>query len=402
MNKELRRIIDDVYAGKIKTGTIDKRLLKVVGSAVEGAMFSGFGKSFDTIDFTTPDAKMLTRLTRDVWQFSASKNYQQLRDTTMALVDEAGKARTFDQFKDEAKRINGQYNNTWLKTEYNQAVGSSTMAARWAEYTANADEMPYLQYDTAGDSNVRPEHQLLDGIIRKIIDEFWRRYYPPNGWGCRCSANQLSTSTANETSFIPKVPVPKMFQTNLAESGLVFPKAHPYYNGVPANVLRKSMQSLPPDVAYKNVYRNPETNGKVDLHILHGISEQAQNVAMAETLADYGYKIKLLPIIDTGANDLRKLLYKTDDFVKGKNPDALINNQLFELKWVNKPTYKRIQKSIYEKSKQCKNIYLKIVEALPLDDLYKPVNGIFKQSKTIKQVWIENGGEIIKYKNPNY
>ena len=32
----------------------------------------------------------------------------------------------------------------------------------------------------------RPAHVALDGITRAADDPFWRTYYPPNGWGCRC------------------------------------------------------------------------------------------------------------------------------------------------------------------------------------------------------------------------
>ncbi|MBE9468987.1 MAG: minor capsid protein [Bacteroidetes bacterium] len=376
--------------------------MKVVGSAIEKSLFQGFGKDFATVDFTTPDAAMLSRLTRDVWQFSAAKNYQQLRDTTLALIDESGKARNFADFKDAAKQINNKYNDTWLKTEYNQAVGSSTMAARWSEYKANADIMPFLQYDTAGDNNVRPEHQLLDGIIRKITDEFWKQYFPPNGWGCRCGANQLSTSTAVETQAIPTVKVPEMFKTNLADNGLIFPKGHAYYTGIPNKILRTAIQTLPDDVAYKAVYTNPETKGSIKMHLMHGTSEMASNIAMSETLADYGYKVKLLPIIDTDRDDIRKIIFKTDKFIPGKNPDALINKEIFEMKWLKKVSYKNLQRNTYKASKQANNVFLKITETLTEKQLSRPINGIFNQSKSIKQVWIDNNGDILKMQNPNY
>ena len=51
-----------------------------------------------------------------------------------------------------------------------------------------------LQYRTARDSNVRPEHADMHGITLPPSDPFWRRYYPPNGWRCRCTVTQVRKS----------------------------------------------------------------------------------------------------------------------------------------------------------------------------------------------------------------
>jgi len=345
---------------------------------------------------------MLTRLTRDTWNFSGAKNYQQLRDTTLALKGPDGKARSFEDFKAEARKINKQYNNTWLRTEYDSAINSSTMAARWVEFQADAEDAPYLQYETAGDTNVRTDHAKLDGVIRKIDDPFWGRYFPPNGWNCRCTVIQLATEFARETENPPQVPISRMFKTNLAKSGLVYPETHPYYSGVPESVLRQSVQTLPDDIAYKATYINEETGGTVRMHILHAIDEQANNNLMARALADNGYKPKLLPVLGKEDDNIRKLLYRTDDFIKGKNPDALIGKDIFEFKLLQSTSYKSIQKNIYKASKQAHSVYLQLPVQLNLNDIEMPVKGIFNQSKSIKQVWIMNGEELIKMQNPNY
>lgn len=44
------------------------------------------------------------------------------------------------------------------------------------------------KYVTVGDSRVRPEHAALEGTTLPKDDPFWERYYPPNGWSCRCQA----------------------------------------------------------------------------------------------------------------------------------------------------------------------------------------------------------------------
>ena len=60
------------------------------------------------------------------------------------------------------------------------------MAGRWAQLEANKEARPFLQYRTAGDARVRPQHRAWNGLIYPIDDAFWSTHYPPNGWGCHC------------------------------------------------------------------------------------------------------------------------------------------------------------------------------------------------------------------------
>lgn len=41
---------------------------------------------------------------------------------------------------------------------------------------------------TAEDERVRPAHKPFDGVRYPKRHRFWRKYFPPNGWGCRCRA----------------------------------------------------------------------------------------------------------------------------------------------------------------------------------------------------------------------
>ena len=136
--------------------------------------------------------------------------------------------------------------------------------------------------------------------------------------------------------------------------------------------------------------------------MFHGLGEMHGNILMSKTLADKGYKVKLLPVLGKDDDKIRKAIYKTDAFIPGKNPDALLNKTLFEFKKIKTANYKSIQRNIYRASKQAENIYLKLDQALNTEDIKKPVNGIFNQSKSIKQVWRDNDGEILKMQNPNY
>jgi SPP1 gp7 family putative phage head morphogenesis protein len=43
------------------------------------------------------------------------------------------------------------------------------------------------EYTTVGDNRVRDEHAVLDGIKLPKDDPFWQRFWPPNGYNCRCT-----------------------------------------------------------------------------------------------------------------------------------------------------------------------------------------------------------------------
>ena len=81
-----------------------------------------------------------------------------------------------------------------VKTIYKQNIQSAYNAGRYLEQLENADIAPYLQYVCVIDSVTRPEHKALHQKIFRYDDEFWLYFYPPNGWGCRCTVRSLSAS----------------------------------------------------------------------------------------------------------------------------------------------------------------------------------------------------------------
>lgn len=357
--------------------------------------------SFDvTGDFTTPDAEMLTRLVRDTWNFSAAKNYQQTRDLTLALKDEKGLLREFSDFKEVANEIVDKYNETWLRTEYDFAIAASQSAARWNEFEKEADIIPNLKYQTVGDEHVRASHQVLDGITRPLNDDFWDTHYPPNGYGCRCEAVQsLSGSKITDSNNIPYVEIPKMFETNLAKTGLIYPKNHPYYVGVPQAEIKKALAYLPP----KNTFIDYDFNGiKLEVHPLHGASELKENIEISKLLKrlDPDAKIRLMPILSEEDMKARKL-YFPESYLKKyptRNADATINGKIYEYETAN-GSKSSIQNAIKSGKKQAENIVIHLPDDIDLIEADKVVKGQLKhyQGKENLSVWLINNNEKIEY-----
>jgi SPP1 gp7 family putative phage head morphogenesis protein len=244
MQREAARIARGIYNGTIIAGSIDERLTELVAAELRKAVIEGFGKDFTDLDTGTPHYKMLESLEKNVFHFSAAKNYQQLKSMTLALRDDQGEVRSFRDFKNEAAKISQEYNGRWLKTEYDSAVGSGQMAGKWTDFEINKETAPWLRYDTAGDRRVRPGHKAINGVTKQVDDAFWNIWYPPNGWGCRCDVTQLINGADSQGYEAPD-DVPVIFRNNLAKNGMVFPPQHPYFIGTPEDILKQGEGLIP-------------------------------------------------------------------------------------------------------------------------------------------------------------
>lgn len=134
--------------------------------------------------------KMRERLTRSNYIFSGIKTFHELNEAFPSMLDENGNKKTFERFLNDVQKINDTYNANYLHAEYNFVQASATMAAKWEQFQQDGDQY-YLQYRTAKDDKVRPEHAALDGVTLPPSDSFWDTYYPPNGWNCRCNVVQV-------------------------------------------------------------------------------------------------------------------------------------------------------------------------------------------------------------------
>jgi SPP1 gp7 family putative phage head morphogenesis protein len=398
---EIRELAKEIYERR-KGISSSPDLLKATAKLLMEAITAGYGKDLIHIDWNTPDHAMLSKLTQNVFAFSAAKNYQQLQDITDAMKGDDGKLLEFSDYLEAVNNLNAKYNRDWLETEYGTAVASATSSARWIEFTEEAGIMPMLQYQTAGDSRVRPEHASLNGTRKPIDDDFWKTYYPPNGWNCRCEAVQVPESNAAEVEPAGFPPVNPMFRTNLAESGLIFPKNHPYYTGVPKDVLRRSMQYIPPNFAFRTVPAGKSGAYFEEHAMLQWEPEAKGNRNIAKMLVENGYKnVKLMPRLHEKEADLREKLYGKNyaDRHKTKCPDCFAGGKPVEFKTA---TRNLMSKRIHEASIQADIIVLKCKEKLTDDYVARFINGQWKHADrlNVKQIIIVNDGKMQTFKRP--
>lgn len=136
--------------------------------------------------------KMRERLTRSNYIFSGIKTFHELNEAFPSLLDENGDRKPFERFLNDVRKIDETYNANYLHAEYNFVQASAEMAAKWEQYSEDGDRY-LLQYRTAHDDKVRPEHAALDRITLPMSDPFWESYYPPNGWNCFVAGTPVLT-----------------------------------------------------------------------------------------------------------------------------------------------------------------------------------------------------------------
>lgn len=230
---DYERIIDNIYSGSIDTRNLDRYTYFETARKLVKGVFLGYGKNIDDVLFASEDYNMLYALRQNVYYFSGAKTYQQTRAVS-DLLTKKDKISSFNDFKKQAKQILVDYNENYLRAEYNSAIAQSQAASQWKEIEKDKKTLKMLTYHTVGDGRVRPEHAMLNNITRPVDDNFWNYYFPPNGWNCRCTT--LQSEDAEQTSlrgFRQPDTVPDIFMFNAGKERIVYSKKHPYFKVSP-------------------------------------------------------------------------------------------------------------------------------------------------------------------------
>ena len=230
--EEINDLLKSIYAGSISILNLPTELY----SATYLELISGVLDDVGTFSIEEPAFELVTALAENINIFSGVKTYQNIWDTQKLIFDSEGFKRPFSEFLKDARSVYDVYNVNWLKAEFETAITSSRQAAQWLDIEANKDTLPYLMYQTVGDARVRPDHQVLDGITRRVDDPIWNDIYPPNGWLCRCIVVQVDEgietklTTKKEKELIDGIP--PLFQMNSGKDKFIFKESeHPYFSG---------------------------------------------------------------------------------------------------------------------------------------------------------------------------
>lgn len=293
----LEQLYSDVAGGRLAPENLNEDFVTAYVNDLSKPFKERLSSNFDAPDYTEPNYNFIRQVHGNLFQFAGAKTYRELKELN-DLLTKNGKLVPFSEFRRDAEQyrakvqgVREKYRSTWLEAEYTHAVRTSQMADRWQGFEENRDLYPNLIYLTAGDERVRESHRALHKVIRSIDDPFWDKYYPPNGWRCRC---RVEPTRQAPTTKAPPIDIPGMFKNNPAKTGNVFPETHPYYSKYEAlkerirsrsagfadqahtDRQRKTFEAYRGKDNYEPVNFNAETGGYVVRHRKHAKPDSSQ------------------------------------------------------------------------------------------------------------------------------
>ena len=230
--KEIEEYLQSVYYKVITKGKLSVNYHAKVAEQLYKGLVEGYGRGLAALISETPQYKNFVHLRTNIFEFSAAKQYQQVRVMT-EFINTKGELSTFNEFKALAGNVFTEYNETYLKAEYQTAISQSRSAREFFEYEYAGFEL--MEYVTQKDSHVRHDHVILDGIKKPINDSFWNTFWPPNGWNCRCyvqpaEGEETQMNKGDLRNLKKSDNFPELFQSNPATTGMIFDKRkHPYF-----------------------------------------------------------------------------------------------------------------------------------------------------------------------------
>ena len=221
-------------------------------------------------------------------------------------------------------------------------------------------------------------------------DDFWNTYYPPNGYNCRCTVVQTSERTTRLGMDKP-LPIPELFEVNLAKKKYMFPPNHPYFKNTDWRTSSEILETLPAESTYINVTL-PKSDITIKVSALQTDNELIKNIEAVKILADNGYKdITLLP--DLSTEEAKRRYYPEGQLPPdiNKNADAIIDGHVYEIKV---PKNKQVVHNINKALNQARRVIVKVTDT-PLTNAKYRLAGVIKEYDEI--IIIQPDGSIEHY-----
>lgn len=392
-----------------KTEYLNVGAVKQLREELVGYFTEAVQTGLEHTDNHIPDA-MRKKMDEDLFIFSACKTESELREVGALLRNADGTLKSRAAFISEVQSLYKGHIGAYLQAEHSFATASSQMAAKWHNYAADGDAF-HLQYRTAQDDRVRDSHAKLANVTLPITDPFWDKYFPPNGWRCRCTVVQvkkgkypLSDSAKAMADGNSATPTEKLhiFRFNPGKQGTVFPPHHPYMQEktkieavlakqkpteerkIAQRELRDSILGMDRDMQFET-QKEYDNGGKVLEHLL--VNPEGIDYGEVNNVADYfaknGQKAEVLPIVNAKSIEGRKKIYP--DAKENKCADLRIDGVLWEVESTEK--FENVSKRISGGAKQADNVVL-ILKYEQKDSLEGVSNVMFNAHKDLKEIII--------------
>lgn len=161
----------------------------------------------EAIGFFRQKLDLPTETWTDLWQgmharafvVAGAQQAELVADFRAAVDNAIANGTTLADFRKDFDRIveahGWSYNGSrgWRsKVIFETNLRTSYAAGKWEQAQRLKERRPYLRYVSVQDERTRPEHRDWHGTILPADDPWWSSHFPPNGWNCRCTVQQLS------------------------------------------------------------------------------------------------------------------------------------------------------------------------------------------------------------------
>lgn len=161
----------------------------------------------EAIDSLRQKVRLPTRAWTDLWEGMHARAFvvagamkaELVADFHQAVTAAIAEGRTLTDFREDFDRIVAAHGWSYRGSRgwrsaviYDTNLRMAHASGRWAQIQRTKERRPFLRYVATLDSRTRPEHRAWHGLVLPADHAFWHTHYPPNGWKCRCTVQQLS------------------------------------------------------------------------------------------------------------------------------------------------------------------------------------------------------------------
>ncbi|RXK57557.1 hypothetical protein ESA94_20375 [Lacibacter luteus] len=237
----LDQLAADLWERKVKTGTIPKELFEQTSKDILKTIDEGLGgKAFDITDGRNT---LKAYYQQNLSAFSAAKSYTEMLHMRSLMADAAD----FTDFRNKCLDAGIQFNQTWLKTEYETFTAAAQMGKQYDDFVKNGIDV--LEFTTVGDDRVRPAHAELDGLTFRIDAPYVKQIWPPLDWACRChlipGIDAKITDDATAGRMVKDAVRNPLFKQHAGIDKVVVSNDHPYFNAAPKELTATKNYGLP-------------------------------------------------------------------------------------------------------------------------------------------------------------
>ena len=385
--KLIEEISQKLQNGDIRPSDLDKDLIEQIYNDVSQPVKEEFGQRWVDYDYKEPKS-LIQKFKKNLWQFSSAKTLAELEYINSLILDKNGRIKPEHQFMQDVRKANILFNRNYLQAEYQTAKRGAQMAHLWNKFLEQKEYYPNLVYRTVGDSRVRPEHAALNGVVKPIDDPFWKTYYPPNGWRCRCTVMNTAEKVS-EGTFEDKTVKPE-FHGNTALDEEILTSKGTFFKLLnkdhKAKINAELMKyNMPMEIAYHGKHKK-----KVFVSPFADEKDLIPNVETAMVIVDkLGVDVKIRAHIDSNV-------------AKGhKNPEYEIGGKIADRKEVS--SYTSIKSNLETAKKQGNHSIVYDVTNFKdwkANEITKNLKGKimnFKDKDWLHEIYFVNGNKAISF-----